>query len=468
MTAPRPFSLNARTLAVSVAAITCLATMTFSGMVGAEGETRTISFYHIHTNETLTVTYKKDGHFIPEAMQKINWIMRDWRENESIAIDPETIDLAWEMHNELGSREPINIICGYRSRDTNEMLRKTRGGQASQSQHITGRAIDITFPDIPLRQLRYSAMIRERGGVGYYPTSALPFVHIDTSRVRAWPRMVRDELALLFPSGHTKHAPAEGGELTPDDSRRARARNPQLAQQVAAYYDLRRMPKTPILVADAGGAIVKAPEPKLAQRPQPTSPERLPWSADVAALEPAPQAPVAEKLKLDAQPKLVERSSTFTAAPSNYDRSQLDQLVTLASLEPPQPSTQPKLIASPQPVTKPIMASMSPKWGLGGPPVAATAPAATRAPITGPAPAAPPKALTALQSRIDTRTAALPNAQVKPAAKTAALESNMLAARFSGQMNWVTAPEFDEDHPEELSYQPFPVGAAADRDGFRR
>ena len=71
---------------------------------------------------------------------------------------------------------------------TNEMLRKTRGGQASQSQHITGKAVDIAFPDVPVKQMRYSAMIRERGGVGYYPTSGIPFVHVDTSRVRHWPR----------------------------------------------------------------------------------------------------------------------------------------------------------------------------------------------------------------------------------------------------------------------------------------
>ena len=84
--------------------------------------------------------------------------MRDWRKNQTTNIDPETIDLAWEMHEELGSREPISIICGFRSRGTNEMLRRNVGGQASQSQHITGKAIDITFPDVPLKRMRYSAL----------------------------------------------------------------------------------------------------------------------------------------------------------------------------------------------------------------------------------------------------------------------------------------------------------------------
>ena len=76
------------------------------------------------------------------------------------------------------------VISGYRSRDTNEMLRRTVGGQASQSRHILGKAADVHFPDVPLRMLRYSALIRERGGVGYYPTS--DFVHVDVGRVRTW------------------------------------------------------------------------------------------------------------------------------------------------------------------------------------------------------------------------------------------------------------------------------------------
>ena len=175
------------------------------GITASSSSDRTISFFHIHTQERLTITYKKAGRYDPDALKQINWIMRDWRKNQTIAIDPATIDLAWEMHEELGSREPINIICGYRSRDTNELLRKTVGGQASQSQHITGKAIDIAFPDVPLKRMRYSALIRERGGVGYYPTSGIPFVHVDTARVRSWPRLPRYELALVFPEGRSQH-----------------------------------------------------------------------------------------------------------------------------------------------------------------------------------------------------------------------------------------------------------------------
>ena len=113
---------------------------------------RTISLYNIHTKETLTIQYMKGGKRIPEAMEKINWILRDWRKDETTEMDPDLIDLIWEIHNELGSAEPIHIISGYRSRATNEMLRKTVGGQASQSRHILGKAADVHFPDVPVKQ----------------------------------------------------------------------------------------------------------------------------------------------------------------------------------------------------------------------------------------------------------------------------------------------------------------------------
>jgi uncharacterized protein YcbK (DUF882 family) len=187
-------------------------------------EDRTLSMFNIHTQDTITVTFKRNGKYVPEALQALNHFMRDWRRNQEIKMDPALIDLIWELHEELGSKEPVHLICGYRSPATNEMLRHTVGGQARNSRHITGQAADLTFPDVPLKQLRYSALIRERGGVGYYPASGLPFVHVDTGNVRHWPRMPRLELAMLFPSGHSLHVPADGRPLTPADARIALAR----------------------------------------------------------------------------------------------------------------------------------------------------------------------------------------------------------------------------------------------------
>ncbi len=262
-------------IVAGVAAIALAFSLSSDRIVAASTGDRTLSLYHIHTKETLTVTYKKNGQYVPEAMKQIDWIMRDWRKNQSVRMDPATIDLIWEMYTELGASEPAQIICGYRSHGTNEMLRRKVGGQASQSQHMTGKAIDIAFPDVPLKRMRYSALVRERGGVGYYPTSGIPFVHVDTARVRAWPRLPRYELALLFPGGYTKHAPAGGGSITKDDVRVARSKYQDLATQIAAFHNDRQTGKPTIQVASAE----QTPQPALKRGFSVASlTDALPWS----------------------------------------------------------------------------------------------------------------------------------------------------------------------------------------------
>ena len=139
-------------------------------ITAAFGDQRTLSLYNIHNKESLTILYKKDGKYIPSALKKLNWIFRDWRRDEATKMDPKLFDIIWEIHTELGSKAPVHIISGYRSRKTNNMLRRTVGGQAKNSRHILGKAADIHIPDVPLKEMRYSAMVRERGGVGYYPT----------------------------------------------------------------------------------------------------------------------------------------------------------------------------------------------------------------------------------------------------------------------------------------------------------
>ena len=165
------------------------------------GEKRTLSLFNIHTKESLTVTFKTDGRYDADALKQLNHFMRDWRRNESREMDPELIDLIWTLHAQLGSKEPVKLISAYRSATTNNKLRRKGGGQAKNSQHIQGKAADIQFPDVPVKTLRNSALIQEWGGVGYYPTSGVPFVHVDTGRVRMWPRIARLELAALFPRG---------------------------------------------------------------------------------------------------------------------------------------------------------------------------------------------------------------------------------------------------------------------------
>jgi uncharacterized protein YcbK (DUF882 family) len=363
-----------RAIAV-VIAVALLGVSAGAGITANSSRDRTISFYAVNTKETLTIQYMKNGKHIPEAMEKINWILRDWRKDEPTQMDPDLIDLVWEIHNELGSAEPINVISGFRSRDTNELLRRTVGGQASQSRHILGKAMDVTFPDVPVRKLRYSALIRERGGVGYYPTSATPFVHIDTDRVRAWPRLPRQELALLFPDGRTQHVPEDGSPITPEDARRAGAANAELAQQIAEVRQLHAQPRPSIQVAALGPSL-----------PQLLSP-----------------------------PRLVDRAS-LGRGPSDDDRARLAALAD----EP-----LPRLVAEPTPANRPQPAVM---------PVSQMSQGGSQASMSG----------------------GMRVAGIDPTA-AAALKRLTWAASLSHETTFVPAPAYDEEHPEELSYRPFPI-----------
>ena len=166
---------------------------------------RTLSIYNIHTKETVTATFKRNGEYDKDGLTRLNHVMRDWRIDQATEMDPELIDLLWELHTELQATEPIHLISGYRSKKTNNMLRRTRGGQARRSQHTLGKAADVHFPGVPVKRLRNAALIRERGGVGYYPRSGIPFVHVDTGRVRHWPRIPAKQLAAIKRSGNPNH-----------------------------------------------------------------------------------------------------------------------------------------------------------------------------------------------------------------------------------------------------------------------
>jgi uncharacterized protein YcbK (DUF882 family) len=179
----------------------------------AEGDTRTLSFHHVHTGEDITVTFKRDGRYDEAALKKLDWFMRDWRKEQETHMDPHLFDLLWEVYRDVDATQPIDVICGYRSPDTNAMLRERSSGVARHSQHINGQAIDFFIPGVPLAKIRAEGLKLQRGGVGFYPTSGSPFVHMDTGLVRHWPRIPRQELVKIFPDGRTVHIPADGKPL---------------------------------------------------------------------------------------------------------------------------------------------------------------------------------------------------------------------------------------------------------------
>ncbi|MDD1527763.1 ATP-binding protein [Bradyrhizobium sp. WBOS7] len=179
----------------------------------ALNETKTLSFHHTHSGEDLTVTFKRDGRYDEAALKQLNHFLRDWRTQEATVMDRRLFDILWEVYRDVDGKQPIQIISSYRSPATNAMLRRRSSGVARSSQHMLGHAMDFYIPGVPLEQIRFAGLRLQRGGVGFYPTSGSPFVHLDTGSVRHWPRMTHDQLARVFPDGKTVHLPTDGVPL---------------------------------------------------------------------------------------------------------------------------------------------------------------------------------------------------------------------------------------------------------------
>jgi uncharacterized protein YcbK (DUF882 family) len=155
---------------------------------GITGEKR-VAFRNVHTNFTVDARFWGAKGWDAQGLAELNYGLRDWRNDQVIAIDPELMLLVSRIRDALGvaPQTKIDLISGYRSPQTNSALR-ARGGEhtgvASKSQHMLGKANDIHMPGVGLDRLRAAAMAMQAGGVGYYPKDG--FVHVDTGRVRHW------------------------------------------------------------------------------------------------------------------------------------------------------------------------------------------------------------------------------------------------------------------------------------------
>ncbi len=270
----------------------------------ALAETRTLKIFHVHLNERSEITYKRDGKYLKDGLNKLNRALRDWRRNEPTKMDPLLFDVIWEVYRKSGANGYINVIGGYRSPATNSMLRKRSNGVAEKSQHIRGKAMDFYIPGVSLKTLRNAGLKVQAGGVGYYPSSGSPFVHMDVGNVRHWPRMNRRDLMAVFPDGKTIHVPSDGKPLAGYDvalasyqSRKARGGGAIIAGGGVAEGTKR---KTLLAALFGGGAdeeedvgggeeiavAAAAPKPSSKKQAAPVEPLPLPEA-------PAPQAIVA-------------------------------------------------------------------------------------------------------------------------------------------------------------------------------
>lgn len=151
------------------------------------GQRYFLRLHHTHTDEDIDIVYRIGNTYLPEAMDKLNYFLRDHRTQDVADYDPTEFDLLHTLMAKL--RRPngvIDIVCGYRTPESNEYLRMRSSvtGVAEHSQHMLSKAIDIQVPGVATLAIRNAALAIGAGGVGYYPTSH--FVHVDVGPVREW------------------------------------------------------------------------------------------------------------------------------------------------------------------------------------------------------------------------------------------------------------------------------------------
>ena len=181
--------LTRRALLGAFSACAIVAAPTYSNAASflrGAGDIRKLSLYSRRSGERVDTIYWIDGKYITEAVHEISKIMRDWRRNEIRNIDLRAIDIMAASHAILDTSEPFQLLSGYRSRQTNAMLRRRSRLVAKKSLHITGQAADLRLSSRSARQISRAALSCKAGGVGTYSRSN--FVHMDCGPLRAWGR----------------------------------------------------------------------------------------------------------------------------------------------------------------------------------------------------------------------------------------------------------------------------------------
>lgn len=149
-----------------------------------ERKARRLNFHAPQLGEKLSVDYWIEGRYQEDALKAVSAIMRDRRSGETTAVAPKLLDLLYVLRHELDTQSPIEVVCGYRSPETNAMLRKKSSAVAKNSYHMRGMAMDLRIRGCSPRQIQKAALSLKAGGVGYYGKAG--FVHVDVGPVRRW------------------------------------------------------------------------------------------------------------------------------------------------------------------------------------------------------------------------------------------------------------------------------------------
>jgi len=155
-----------------------------TGLILEPTEERRIHLYSTNTGEAFNRVYWADGEYVPEALEEVNYLLRDYRANLVKEIDPNLLDLLFHLNQKLEIDQPFHVISGYRSPKANAALRKRNRRVARNSLHMAGMAVDLRVPDLHVKYLCDAAKDMRCGGVGYYARRG--FVHLDVGDVRTW------------------------------------------------------------------------------------------------------------------------------------------------------------------------------------------------------------------------------------------------------------------------------------------
>ena len=187
MTDGKLHGMTRRGLLAAFAATAVVAAPTYSnafGVLRGSGDIRRIRMYSGRTGESIDTIYWIEGEYIPEVVKEVNHFMRDWRSDATIKMDLRNIDIMAAAHRLMDVSEPYMLLSGYRSPQTNAMLRSKSSGVAKNSLHMKGQAADLRLKSRSVGQMAKAAAACSSGGVGRYSRSN--FVHMDCGPVRTW------------------------------------------------------------------------------------------------------------------------------------------------------------------------------------------------------------------------------------------------------------------------------------------
>lgn len=140
--------------------------------------------YSGRTGESIDTIYWIEGDYIPEVMKEISNFSRDWRSGTVKTFDPRTVDIIAAAHRLMDVNESYMLLSGYRTPQTNALLRSNSSGVARNSLHMKAQAADLRLKSRSVSQMAKAAAACSAGGVGRYSRSN--FVHMDCGPVRSW------------------------------------------------------------------------------------------------------------------------------------------------------------------------------------------------------------------------------------------------------------------------------------------